>query len=92
MDPLSVSDILSGERGLYLLVFALAVLAAIKWLYDEWTGANYYRRYPIAKAMDELMNNGEMRGKDIMKALRAIDLAASKKIQAQQFVEHIRSQ
>lgn len=73
------------------LVIVLAGLA-LKWLYNEVTGKNYYKKYPIGKAMDDLAKSGELKGKDVTKAIMEVDHSANRQFQAGQFTQNIRNQ
>ncbi|MEY8198540.1 MAG: hypothetical protein RPS47_04810 [Colwellia sp.] len=77
---------------LLVLIGISGTILGITWLYNESTGKNYYRKYPIAKAMDDMAKNGELRGKDIQKAINSIDLRSSKSGQVEQFILNIQKQ
>lgn len=79
------------EYALPALGFALLVIS-IKWLYDEATGKNYYKKYPIAKALDVLSESGELKGKDITLAIMEVDPSANSQSQLRQFTQNIRKQ
>lgn len=87
-------DIDYGEIIL-LIVYAVFVigilLRAIRYLIDEWTGRNYYDKYPVAKAMDEMAKNSDPAYSydNVMKSMSEIDFDKPKEQQVNQFQEQM---
>ncbi len=88
-----------GEMGkiifaaFYLSGFAFVVMFVIYHIKDMYTGDSYYRRNPIAKAVEEMAKKGDDRltYDSIMSAMSNIDCQASKTAQAEQFKAHFPS-
>ena len=92
MELMSLEELISSGRVFVLLGVIVIVAFAIRWFINEANGTNYYNKYPVAKAMDEMAASGELKDKDIMDAMSNIDYVASKKGQSEQFKTNIRSQ
>ena len=93
MEVVTFNEFVSGWRILYLLVVVLTIVAIGRWFYNNVaTGKCYYKRYPIAKAIDDLAKSGELKGKNIDSALSTINRNASREFQSGQFTQNIRKQ
>jgi hypothetical protein len=79
-------------KALTIALIMTVLFATAYWLYSELSGRNYYKKYPIAKAIDDLAVSGELKGKDITKAISDIDLDATPQFQAGQFTQKIKKQ
>lgn len=71
------------------LILTLMMIATAYWLYNNLSGRSYYKKYPIAKVMDELAASGELNEEDISKAISDIDFDESRQFQAGQFKQNI---
>jgi len=85
MEVITLEEFVTSGRVYVLLGAILVVGFVIRWYINAASGANYYERYPTAKAMDELAASGELKDKDIMSALRNIDCTTPKNEQTNQF-------
>ena len=74
------------------LILTLMVVATAYWLYNNISGRCYYKKYPIAKVIDDLAASGELKEKDISKAISDTDLDESRQFQAGQFKQNIKNQ
>ena len=93
MEIVTFSEFLNSWRVLYLIGVIIFLAVVIRWLINEANGSNYYKRYPIAKAMDEMTVSGELKDKtpdDIMNAMTSINLNTDKETQVRQFKESIK--
>jgi hypothetical protein len=88
----AVYEFIVSWKALTIFLIMAMVFATSYWIYSELSGRNYYKKYPIAKAIDDLAVSGELKGKDISKAITDIDLDASPQFQAGQFTQNIKKQ
>ncbi|MEE9339751.1 MAG: hypothetical protein V3U87_16895 [Methylococcaceae bacterium] len=69
-------------------------MLVIRWFINEANGNNYYRKYPVAKTMDNMAKNRELKSltpDDIDSAIMSIDRTSAKENQALQIEEYLRS-
>jgi hypothetical protein len=92
METISLDEFIHSGRALYLLLLLVIFFFAGRWYYNQASGRNYYKNYPVAKVIDDLAVSGELKGKDITKAISDIDLDASPQFQAGQFIQNIKKQ
>ena len=92
MELEEVYEFIISWKALTIVLIMAIVFATAYWIYNELSGRNYYKKFPIAKAIDDLAVSGELKGKDISKAITDIDLDASSQFQAGQFTQNIKKQ
>lgn len=92
MELEAIYEFIVNWKALTIVLIMATVLATAYWIYSELSGRNYYKKYPIAKAIDDLAVSGELKGKDISKAITDINLDASPQFQAGQFTQNIKKQ
>jgi uncharacterized ion transporter superfamily protein YfcC len=94
VELLTLEELISSPQALYLLFILVVMVFVIRWFINEANGNNYYRKYPVAKSMDNMAKNGELKSltsDDINSAIMSIDHTSAKEEQALQFEEYLRS-
>lgn len=72
-----------------LLFFLAMFIKANVWLRD---GGLYYKKYPVAAAMDRMSRTGELSGKNVEAVLMSVDPSKPKPEQVKDFESAIEAQ
>ena len=79
------STTLDTMQWIAIGVCACVVAAMVSFYFWEKSGGLYYSRYPIAKAMDELNQAGQLKDVNVEALLSRVDIKADKESQVAQF-------